>query len=69
VKRTVTVVCSDPGPLPDLIPGLRVLKRADGAGVIDQTSAGAIAEAVSATEAAAILVMVDAGGHVVVPLV
>jgi hypothetical protein len=68
VKRTVTVVCSDPGTLPELIPGLRILRRADGAGVVDQMSATAIVEAISATDAPAILVVVDADGHLVVPL-
>jgi hypothetical protein len=68
VKRTVTIVCSDPGPLPELIPGLRILRRADGKGVVDQAAAAAIVEAVSATDTAAVLVVVDAGGQVVVPL-
>ncbi len=65
---TVTVVATDPGPLPTMIPGMRFLKRGDGIGVVDQGKADEIVAALGAVKTAAALVTVDANGYSIVPI-
>jgi hypothetical protein len=64
----VTVVASDPGPLPQMIDGLRFLRRTDGVGTVDQEQALAVTTALSRLESRAALVVVGAEGFEVLPL-
>ena len=47
---TVTVVATDPGPLPTMIQGMRFLKRGDGIGVVDQKQADEIVSALASVD-------------------
>jgi hypothetical protein len=67
-KLTVTVVCSDPGPLPGRLPGMRWLRRADGIGRVDESLAGEIVEALGGLDGRAAMVLVEAEGFRLVPL-
>jgi hypothetical protein len=65
---TVTLVASDPGPLPQMIDGLRFLRRTDGVGTVDQERALAVTSALSRLESRAALVVVGAEDFEVLPL-
>lgn len=65
---TVTVVATDPGPLPTMIQGMRFLKRGDGIGVVDQKRGEEIVSALTSVRGSAALVTVDADGFTIVPL-
>lgn len=65
---TVTVVATDPGPLPMMIHGMRFLKRGDGIGVVDQSRADEIVASLASVATSAALVTVDADGFLIVPL-
>jgi hypothetical protein len=66
---TITLVATDPGPLPKMIEGMRFLRRSDGVGIVDENMAGAIVAALTAAEGRAALVTVDADDFAVIPLV
>ena len=68
MAQVVTVVASNPGPLPGLLPGMRYLARSDGQGVVDDARAARIMEAVADTPARHVLVVVDADSQRVIPL-
>ena len=65
---TVTVVATDPGPLPTMIQGMRFLKRGDGIGVVDQKRADEIVSALGSVGTSAAIVIADADGYTIVPL-
>ena len=65
---TVTLVATDPGPLPSMVQGMRFLKRGDGIGVVDQKQADEIVSALASVGTSAAMVIVDADGHTIVPL-
>ncbi len=65
---TVTVVATDPGPLPTMIHGMRFLKRGDGIGVVDQKRADEIVSALTSVATSAAMVTVDADAFTIVPL-
>ncbi|MGH8924352.1 MAG: DUF5671 domain-containing protein [Acidimicrobiia bacterium] len=67
-NRTVTLVASDPGPLPQMIEKMRFLRRTDGIGVVDQARADEIVAALAGLEAAAAMVTVDGSGFQVLPI-
>ena len=67
-EKVVTLVASDPGPLPALIKGMRFLRRADGVGAIGEDTAPEIVAAINASPGRAVLVTVTAEGYSVVPL-
>ncbi|HEY7565573.1 MAG TPA: DUF5671 domain-containing protein, partial [Acidimicrobiia bacterium] len=66
--RVITVVATDPGPLPQLLPGMRFLRRTDGQGVVDPEMAARIVESLSGLAAPAALVSVGADDFTVVPI-
>ena len=66
---TVTVVATDPGPLPSMIQGMRFLKRSDGIGTVDQERAEAIVSDLNSVLTSAAIVTVDADGYEIVPIV
>jgi hypothetical protein len=65
---TVTVVASDPGPLPGMIHGMRFLKRGDGIGIVDQERAEAIVSSLASVTTSAAIVTVDGDGYTIVPI-
>ncbi len=65
---TVTVVATDPGPLPSMIEGMRFLHRNDGLGVVDEAQAAAITSALSNLEGGAALVVVNQDSFQAIPL-
>ena len=65
---TVTVVATDPGPLPTMIQGMRFLKRGDGIGVVDQEQADEIVSALASVTTSAAIVTVDGDGYTIVPI-
>jgi hypothetical protein len=65
---TVTLVASDPGPLPGLVPGMRFLRRSDGVGTVDQTMAEQIVHALAGLSTPAALVTVDTEQFSVIPI-
>jgi hypothetical protein len=65
---TITLVATDPGPLPTMIHGMRFLKRGDGIGVVDQSRADEIVSALASVATSAAMVTVDADGFTIVPL-
>jgi len=65
---TVTIVASDPGPLPSMIQGMRFLKRADGIGIVDQPRADDIVSFLASVTSSAAIVTVDADGYAVIPI-
>jgi hypothetical protein len=65
---TVTVVATDPGPLPTMIQGMRFLKRGDGIGTVDQERAEAIVLALASISTSAAIVLVDGNGYTIVPI-
>lgn len=65
---TITLVATDPGPLPMMIQGMRFLKRGDGIGVVDQSRADEIVSALASVANSAAMVTVDADGFTIVPL-
>jgi hypothetical protein len=65
---TITLVATDPGPLPMMIHGMRFLKRGDGIGVVDQSRADEIVSALASVATSAAMVTVDADGFTIVPL-
>ena len=67
-SRTVTLVASDPGPLPQMIEKMRFLRRVDGIGVVDQARADEILAALAHLDAPAAMVTVDASGFQVLPI-
>ncbi|MGH8958018.1 MAG: DUF5671 domain-containing protein [Acidimicrobiia bacterium] len=67
-NRTVTLVASDPGPLPQLIEKMRFLRRTDGVGVVDQARADEIVAALAGLDAPAVIVTVDGAGFQVLPI-
>lgn len=64
----VTLVASDPGPLPGLVPGMRFLRRSDGIGAVDQTMAEQIVHALAGISAPAAFVTVDGEQFSVIPI-
>ncbi|HJU52463.1 MAG TPA: hypothetical protein VJ815_09040 [Acidimicrobiia bacterium] len=66
--RTVTLVASDPGPLPQMIEKMRFLRRVDGIGVVDQARADEIVAALAGLDAPAAMVTVDGSGFQVLPI-
>lgn len=66
--RVVTLVASDPGPLPGLVPGMRFLRRTDGLGVVDPEMARLIVQSLAGVSAPAALVTVGPDGFSVVPI-
>ncbi|HUO45774.1 MAG TPA: DUF5671 domain-containing protein [Acidimicrobiia bacterium] len=64
----VTLVASDPGPLPNLVEGMRFLRRSDGVGVVTEEQAGAIVGAIASLNSRAALVTVEADSFEVIPL-
>jgi hypothetical protein len=66
--RMVTLVASDPGPLPQMIEKMRFLRRTDGIGVVDQARADEIMAALAGLEAPAAMVTVDGSGFQVLPI-
>ncbi|MGQ0850022.1 MAG: DUF5671 domain-containing protein, partial [Actinomycetota bacterium] len=66
--RTVTIVASDPGPLPQMIEKMRFLKRSDGVGLVDDLQAEEIVAAVDRADGTSLLVTVGGDGFQVVPL-
>lgn len=66
--RFVTLVASDPGPLPRLVPGMRFLRRTDGVGVVDPDMAERIVHSLADVSAPAALVTVGPEGFSVVPI-
>ncbi|HJU82081.1 MAG TPA: hypothetical protein VJ796_10070 [Acidimicrobiia bacterium] len=67
-NRTVTLVASDPGPLPQMIEKMRFLRRVDGIGVVDQARADEIVAALSRLDSPAAMVTVDGSGFQVLPI-
>lgn len=67
-NKVVTVVASDPGPLPAMIEGMRFLRRADGLGVVSPELATEILTAINDSTGRAVVVTVDSDGYRVVPL-
>jgi hypothetical protein len=65
---TITVVATDPGPLPKMIHGMRFLKRGDGIGVVDQSRADEIVSALASVTTSAAMITVDTDGFSIVPL-
>ena len=65
---TVTVVATDPGPLPTMIQGMRFLKRGDGIGTVDQERADEIVSALASITTSAAIVLVDGNGYTIVPI-
>jgi hypothetical protein len=65
---TITLVATDPGPLPMMIHGMRFLKRGDGIGVVDQSRADEIVSALASVATSAAMVTVDVEGFTIVPL-
>lgn len=65
---TVTVVATDPGPLPTMIQGMRFLKRGDGIGIVDQARADEIVSALASVTTSAAIVTVDGDGYTIVPI-
>jgi hypothetical protein len=65
---TITLVATDPGPLPTMIHGMRFLKRGDGIGVVDQSRADEIVAALATVATSAAMVTVDTDGFTIVPL-
>lgn len=65
---TVTVVASDPGPLPQMIEAMRFIRRDDELGVVNQGTADRVIAALSALESRAALVLVDQDGFEVIPV-
>ena len=65
---TVTVVATDPGPLPTMIPGMRFLRRGDGIGTVDQQQADEIVSALASVTTPAAIVTVDGDGYTIVPI-
>jgi hypothetical protein len=65
---TITVVATDPGPLPKMIHGMRFLKRGDGIGVVDQSRADEIVSALTSVTTSAAMITVDTDGFSIVPL-
>lgn len=65
---TVTVVATDPGPLPTMIHGMRFLRRGDGIGIVDQQEAEEIVSALASVTTSAAIVMVNGEGHTIVPV-
>jgi hypothetical protein len=66
--RTVTLVASDPGPLPQMIEKMRFLRRLDGIGVVDQARADEIVAALGRLDSPAAMVTVDGSGFQVLPI-
>jgi hypothetical protein len=64
----VTLVASDPGPLPQIIEKMRFLRRTDGIGVVDQARADEIVAALAGLDSQAALVTVDESGFQVLPI-
>jgi hypothetical protein len=64
----VTLVASDPGPLPQMIEKMRFLRRTDGIGVVDQVRADAIVAALAGLNSQAAMVTVDETGFQVLPI-
>ena len=64
----MTLVASEPGPLPSLVPGMRFLRRSDGIGAVDQAMAEQIVDALAGISAPAALVTVDGGQFSVIPI-
>jgi hypothetical protein len=64
----VTVVATDPGPLPTMIQGMRFLKRGDGIGIVDQQRADEIVSALASITTSAAIVTVDGDGYTIVPI-
>jgi hypothetical protein len=67
-NRTVTLVASDPGPLPQMIEKMRFLHRTDGIGVVDQARADEIVAALAGLDSQAAIVTVDESGFQVLPI-
>jgi hypothetical protein len=67
-NRTVTLVASDPGPLPQMIEKMRFLRRVDGIGVVDQARADEIVAALGRLDSPAAIVTVDGSGFQVLPI-
>ena len=65
---TVTVVATDPGPLPTMIHGMRFLRRGDGIGIVDQQQAEEIVSALASVTTPAAIVTVDGEGYTIVPI-
>jgi hypothetical protein len=64
----VTVIASDPGPLPEMIDGMRFLRRADDLGVVDQALAERVVAALAGLESRAAVVTVGPSGFEVIPV-
>ncbi|HKX76738.1 MAG TPA: DUF5671 domain-containing protein [Acidimicrobiia bacterium] len=64
----VTLVAADPGPLPKMLDGMRLLHRSDGRGTVDEARAEAIKSALASLEARAALVVVDEESFQAIPL-
>jgi Domain of unknown function (DUF5671) len=67
-ELTVTLVASDPGPLPGMLYKARLLRRTDGVGVIDPQRATEIVAALAKINTPAALVIVGADSFDVIPL-
>lgn len=65
---TVTVIASDPGPLPEMIEGMRFLRRDDELGVVDQGVADRVVAALAGLDSRAAVVTVDQSGFTVIPV-
>lgn len=65
---TVTVVASDPGPLPGMINKVRLLRRTDSVGVVDQEMASEIVAVLSRLDDPAAIVIVGTDSFDVIPL-
>lgn len=64
----VTLIASDPGPLPTLVPGMRFLRRSDGIGAVDQAMAEQIVNTLADLSSPAAVVAVDKEKFSVIPI-
>jgi hypothetical protein len=65
---TVTLIASDPGPLPQMIEAMRFIRRDDDVGVVDQATADRVIAVLSGLKSRAAVVTVDQDGFEVIPV-
>ena len=65
---TVTLIASDPGPLPQMIEAMRFIRRDDEVGVVDQATADRVVAVLSGLKSRAAVVTVDEKGFEVIPV-
>jgi hypothetical protein len=64
----VTLIASDPGPLPQMIEAMRFIRRDDDVGVVDQATADRVIAVLSGLKSRAAVVTVDQDGFEVIPV-